>query len=131
MGRFVKQSTTFLIAMLILSSQSVYAQQTRQFFEISPNRCLSEDNQCRLTTNLSWHFVDHVQVCLKVYERQVKIFCDLPASMEKFSLTLLSHEDVRIDITDREQSKLIASQRIEFLHVNERKPRRRIAWSIF
>ncbi|WP_169303128.1 DUF3019 domain-containing protein [Thalassotalea mangrovi] len=131
MGRLVKQSTTYLIALLVLGSQWVYAQQPRQYFEISPNRCLSKDDQCRLTTNLSWHVNDHFQVCLKIYERQVRIFCDLPASMEKYSLELLSHEDIRIDITNREQTKLLATQRIEILHVNERNPRRRIAWSIF
>ncbi|WP_394176679.1 DUF3019 domain-containing protein [Thalassotalea litorea] len=117
--------------LLLLSSKSVNAQPPKQFFEISPNLCLSEDNQCRLTTNLSWHFNDIFQVCIKVYGHPVRTYCDLPASMEKYSLELLSHEDIRIDITDREQSRLLATQRILILHVNERKPRRRISWSIF
>lgn len=107
------------------------AQQPLQYFDVAPNRCVTKSEQCQLFTLLSWRFRDLSQVCLKIYDTNQKVICNLPAEQKNYSLQLTIIDDVNIEIYDPRDEKVLGQQTISILYINERKPRRRIAWSIF
>ncbi|MGS0733666.1 DUF3019 domain-containing protein [Shewanella sp. 125m-1] len=110
--------------------QQGFAEGREDQFRISPVSCVTEQGPCTTQVTLSWRINTDGTLCLHVNGDSIYAICQLPTE-HQVTLEVRSAKSIKFRLFHQTNVQVLHQAELQVYRPHKRKPRRRIAWSLF
>lgn len=101
------------------------------YLELAPTRCVTREKNCEVSLSVSWHVLDHNEICIRITGNYQRVICHLPNLINDYTIIVESQRNVFIEVLSADMNDVLTEAELFVYHVKHRPSRRKVAWSIF